>query len=53
VAHIPLALALKAFGGATWPALAQNLAIPAAVALIYALVRAVEGPAAAPAPAPR
>jgi hypothetical protein len=48
VAHIPLALAVKALGGEAWPALAQNLAIPVAVALIYALVRVVEG---APRPA--
>ncbi|XXF78102.1 OpgC domain-containing protein [Myxococcaceae bacterium GXIMD 01537] len=49
VAHIPLALAVKAFGGA-WPGFAHNLAIAGAVGAVYLLVRVVEG--APPAPAP-
>jgi len=52
VAHIPLALAVKVFGGA-WPGFAQNLAIAVAVLGVYALVRLVEGaprPVASPAP---
>jgi hypothetical protein len=52
VAHLPLALAVKVFGGA-WPGFAQNLAIAVAVVGVYALVRLVEGaprPVASPAP---
>lgn len=53
VAHIPLALAVKVYGGA-WPGLAQNLVIVVALVGVYALVRLVEGvPRPAPAPAPR
>lgn len=48
VAHIPLALTVKALQGETWPGAAQNLAILAGLGAIYALVRAVEG---APQPA--
>jgi len=52
VAHIPLALAVKAYGGAC-PAFAQNLAIAFALGGVYWLVRLVEGtPRPAPAPSP-
>lgn len=53
VAHIPLALAVKVYGGA-WPGFAQNLAIAVALVGVYVLVRLVEGtPRPAVSPAPR